>query len=160
MAVQTDKIQPSIYANIDYKIMNKKEVIKKTAAHVKSKMEGEGTGHDWWHIERVWNNAKTIAKEENADRLDAIGAMGIARCFAYGGYKNMEIYNPNKKFKANMTKEEYKNNNGSSINHFYEKLLKLKDLMNTKTGKKLAKKRHKFMEKYLEEFYLEWEGKS
>ncbi len=96
---------------------------------------------------------------QDADRLDALGAIGIARTFNYGGYKNREIYNPEIKPDLNMTKEQYKNSTAPSINHFYEKLLLLKDLMNTKTGRDLAQKRHEFMEQYLEQFYLEWDGK-
>ena len=100
-----------------------------------------------------------LAVIQDADRLDAIGAIGIARTFNYGGFKNHKIYDPTIPPNLNMTKEEYKNSTAPSLNHFYEKLLLLKDKMNTKTGKKLAIKRHKFMETYLKEFYLEWEGK-
>lgn len=96
---------------------------------------------------------------QDADRLDAMGAIGIARTFAYGGHKNREIYNPNIKPKIHKTFKQYKNNSGPTINHFYEKLLLLKDLMNTKTAKKIALSRHKYMEEYLERFYQEWEGK-
>jgi len=216
--------------------MTNEELIQKTAEHVKELFTGEGSGHDWWHIYRVWNNAKMIAKGESgvdltvvelgallhdiadfkahggdeeiggktaaewlkslgadenlieqvkhivdnisfkgaasenkiksiegkivqdADRLDAIGAIGIGRTFAYGGHSGAVMYDPEDKFKAGMTKEEYKNNKGSTINHFYEKLLLLKDLMNTETAKKIAKDRHEYMEKFLEEFYAEWEG--
>jgi len=99
---------------------------------------------------------------QDADRLDGIGAIGIARTFHYGGNKNREIHDPNNKAKLNMTPEEYVqesiNGTSSSVNHFYEKLLTLKDRMNTATGKKMAEHRHKFMEKYLKEFYAEWEG--
>lgn len=96
---------------------------------------------------------------QDADRLDALGAIGIARTFNYGGFKDREIYNPTIPSDLNMTKEEYKNSTAPTINHFYEKLLLLKDLMNTATGKAMAAKRHQFMESYLEQFYSEWEGK-
>jgi len=216
--------------------MNKKKIINNTEIFVKKKLLGEGSGHDWWHIKRVWDLAKSIAKDEkvdlftvelgallhdiadwkftdgdesvgpnlaeewlisqgvekntvrtvkeaiedisfkgagvtrknrskegeviqDADRLDAIGAMGIARCFAYGGHKGREIYNPEIKYVMHQTSEEYKNNSGPSVNHFYEKLFLLKDLMNTKTAKKIAVGRHKFMKEYLDEFFAEWEGK-
>lgn len=216
--------------------MNKRQIINQTADMIKHKFESEGSGHDWWHIYRVWQIAKTIAQKEkidifivelgvllhdiadykfhdgneliggieskkwlkklgvesqiidevihivdnvsfkgnakhnkmkslegkvvqDADRLDSMGAIGIARVFAYGGNKGREIYNPEVKPRLNMTKEEYKKNNSSSVNHFYEKLLLLKDLMNTKTGRKIAIKRHKFMEQYLKTFFDEWSGK-
>ena len=95
---------------------------------------------------------------QDADRLDALGAIGIARTFNYGGFKNREIYNPTIPSNLNMTKEEYKKSTAPSINHFYEKLLLLQELMNTATGKAMAAKRHQFMESYLEQFYSEWEG--
>jgi uncharacterized protein len=213
--------------------MTKKEILKQTADFVRQKLEGEGTGHDWWHIYRVWQNAKSISADEggnlfiielaallhdiadhkfhngdesvgpkvateflaskevsndiieaviqimkeisfskgmipstlegkivqDADRLDAIGAIGIARAFAYGGYKEREIYNPDILPIEYLTKEEYKKNTNSTLNHFYEKLLLLKDLMNTSKGKAMAEERHIFMENYLEQFYLEWDGK-
>jgi uncharacterized protein len=96
---------------------------------------------------------------QDADRLDAIGAIGIARTFNYGGYKNMKIYDPSIPPQLDMTKEEYKNSKAPTINHFYEKLLLLKDRMNTETGRRLAEKRHAYMEGYLDQFYKEWHGK-
>ncbi|MBN8565529.1 MAG: HD domain-containing protein [Flavobacteriales bacterium] len=95
---------------------------------------------------------------QDADRLDALGAIGIARTFNYGGFKNRPIYNPSIAPKLNMTKEEYKKSDSPTLNHFYEKLLLLKDKMNTETGKKLAQERHRFMETFLSQFYAEWEG--
>jgi uncharacterized protein len=95
---------------------------------------------------------------QDADRLDAIGAIGIARAFTYGGFKNRELYNPAIKPVINQSKEAYKNTTAPTINHFYEKLLLLKDKMNTLTGKRIAQQRHEFMEQYLSQFYAEWEG--
>jgi len=97
---------------------------------------------------------------QDADRLDAIGAIGIARCFNYGGFKNRELYNPEIAPNLNMTKEEYKKSTAPTINHFYEKLLLLKDKMNTQTGKVIAEQRHVYMEGFLKQFYNEWNGKS
>jgi uncharacterized protein len=215
--------------------MSSDEVIKKTASFVRKTLENDNTGHDWWHIERVYNTAVHIAKKEkanmfvvelaallhdiadwkfhqgdekaggrksrewlaslkvdeevitavcdivdnigfkggvknniktiegkvvqDADRLDAMGAVGISRVFAYGGHKGRPIYNPEEKAKVYKSFSQYKNASPSSINHFYEKLLLLKDLMNTKTGKKLAKKRHDFLKVYLKNFFKEWQGK-
>ncbi len=101
--------------------------------------------------------SKELQIIQDADRLDAIGAIGIARAFVYGGYKNNPIYNPDLKPIQNLDKETYKKGNTTTINHFYEKLLKLKDMMNTPTGRLLAVDRHRFMQEFLEQFYKEWE---
>lgn len=212
------------------------DLIVKTADYVKKQMSGEHTGHDWWHVYRVWQLAKHIATKENgadlqlvevaallhdiadwkfndgdletgpkaarkwlesqgqpedfilavedivrnisykgagtssdmsslegeivqdADRLDALGAIGIARAFAYGGAHGREMYNPDVKPELHQDFESYKKNNSHTINHFYEKLLLLKERMHTKTAKQMAEHRHKFIEGYLEEFYAEWDG--
>lgn len=103
-------------------------------------------------------SSKELEIVQDADRLDAIGAIGIARTFNYGGFKNRALYNPSIVPNLNMSKEEYKNSNSPTLNHFYEKLLLLKDKMNTATGKKIALERHKYMENFLSQFYAEWEG--
>ena len=216
--------------------MDRKEIINKTAKFIAKEFDNESTGHDWYHIERVWKVAKKIAQKEkadsfvvelgallhdiadwkehedekaggkaarkwleqfkldkktidhvchivdnvsfkglgakngiktlegkvvqDADRLDAIGAIAIARVFAFGGSKNRQIYNPNISFDP-LNEDGYRktrnHSNRPSVHHFYDKLLHLKDLMNTKTGKEMAMKRHKIMERYLEDFFEEWE---
>ena len=210
-------------------------LIANTIVYVKEELENAEGGHDWFHIERVWKLAKTIAEKEkanlmvvelaallhdiadskfnngdetvgpqkaraflesqntdeavvqhviqiienisfkggkeqskidtiefkvcqDADRMDAIGAIGIARAFNYGGFKNRGLYDPSVPPNLNMTKEEYKNSAAPTINHFYEKLLLLKDKMHTETAKNMAAQRHSFMEAYLEQFYAEFNG--
>jgi uncharacterized protein len=103
-------------------------------------------------------HSKELEIVQDADRLDAIGAIGIARTFNYGGFKNRPIYNPSIQPNLHMSKEEYKNSEAPTLNHFYEKLLLLKDRMNTPTGKKIALERHRFMEHFLSQFYAEWDG--
>lgn len=123
------------------------------------------------HVENIINNIsfkggnfeqKFTSPEldviQDADRLDAIGAIGIARCFNYGGFKNRKLYDPAIAPNLNMTKAEYKKSTAPTINHFYEKLLLLKDRMNTKTGKRIAEERHAYMEQFLAQFYAEWNG--
>ncbi|MEJ5053255.1 HD domain-containing protein [Sphingobacterium sp. MYb382] len=215
--------------------MKAEDIIQETARFVQTRLKDAESGHDWWHIQRVWSNTKLILQTEeadvlvceltallhdiadskfhdgdetigpriageflqtvgldverieqvqaiilnmsfkaslgersfhskeleivqDADRLDAIGAIGIARAFTYGGFKNREIYNPGIPVEQHLTKEAYKNTTAPTINHFYEKLLLLKDKMNTATGKKIAEGRHHFMEDFLQQFYGEWNG--
>jgi len=215
--------------------MSSAELIEQTADYVKLKLTGDGTGHDWWHVYRVWRMAKWIGEAEeanllvvelaallhdiadwkahdgdsavgprmagewlgslgvepmviehvsqvvadisfkgagveqprlslegevvqDADRLDAIGAIGVARAFAYGGAKGRLIYDPAVKPAEHTTAEAYLTDGGTTVNHFYEKLLLLKDRMNTATGRAIAEERHQFMEQFLRQFYEEWEG--
>ena len=217
--------------------MTRNEIIEHTVSHIQQQFANEATGHDWYHIERVWKLSKQIATIEShsdlfvvemgallhdiadhkfhdgdetvgpkvakeflerfnidtkqmvaildivkeisfkgidiptpmsskegeivqdADRLDAIGAIGIARTFAYGGSKKRSIYDPNIKPICHTSFAAYKTSTSPTINHFYEKLLTLRDKMNTETGKKEAKRRHAFMEEFLQNFYMDWDAR-
>lgn len=214
--------------------MTKTEIINKTVHFVQEKMSGESSGHDWWHIYRVWNMSKKLQKMEggdlfiiemaallhdiadwkfneneeeglelvrqwldrfdletakkvqiidiiknvsykgagvkdkmdslegiivqDADRLDAIGALGVARTFAFGGKFGNPIHDPNVQVQMHQNFEEYKNAKGTTVNHFYEKLLLLKDRMNTESAKQIANERHVYMENFLKQFYDEWDS--
>ena len=144
----------TIGPKIAREFLEKQHVDNKTIDHIVKIIENIS-------FKNSFEGQKFTSKEleiiQDADRLDAIGAIGIARAFVYGGHKNNPIYNPDLKVNLNMSKEEYKKGDTSTINHFYEKLLKLKGMMNTPTGIKLAEKRHRFMEEFLEQFYEEWE---
>ncbi|WP_435578169.1 HD domain-containing protein [Gilvibacter sp.] len=122
--------------------------VVKIIEHMSFKNSFEKSGYDSLELRVV----------RDADRLDAIGAIGIARAFNYGGFKNRALYDPQIEPQLNMTKEQYKKSTAPTINHFYEKLLLLQDMMHTKTGRQMAAGRHKFMEAYLSQFYGEWEG--
>jgi uncharacterized protein len=136
--------------------LNKAEIDPQTTEHILGIIRNMSFKNS---LGRVDFHSKEMDVVQDADRLDAVGAIGIARAFNYGGFKNRPLYNPSVKPNLNMSKMEYKKGDSPTINHFYEKLLLLKDKMNTETGRKLAEERHVFMEEFLERFYEEWEGK-
>ena len=139
--------------------MERQEIIQSTAAFVAGEFASEGSGHDWFRsdIETPVSSVES-AVVQDADRLDAIGAIGIARTFAYGGHKNRLIYDPEIVPEMHDDFQSYKSSTAPTINHFYEKLLLLKDRMNTNTAKLMAVQRHLFMENYLQHFFNEWEA--
>ncbi|MCE9647103.1 MAG: HD domain-containing protein [Chloroflexi bacterium] len=215
--------------------MTQKDIIQRTAEYIKQEFSDDPSGHDWWHIYRVWKNAAAICRQEkadafivelaallhdlddwkfnengdetphrakawmnqcgvdsqvneqvceiimhisykgarvenkmkslegfivqDADRLDAIGAIGIGRAFAYGGYRNRPMYDPESSNQMHASFEEYKNSKSATINHFYEKLLLLRDRMNTPAAKRMAEGRHEVMLRFLDQFMSEWEGR-
>jgi len=135
--------------------LESRNVPENTIAHVVNIIEN--ISFKGGHEAQKWTSLE-LDIVQDADRLDAIGAIGIARTFNYGGFKNRAIYNPEIEPNLMMSKEEYKNSDAPTINHFYEKLLLLKDKMNTKTGQEIAAQRHEFMELFLKQFYAEWKG--
>ncbi len=216
--------------------IDRDELIRRTAEHVRRTLDGEPSGHDWWHVYRVWKSAQVIAREEgadgfvvelaallhdlsdrklnggditlgprvarewltaqgveaevvehvgeiiadlsfkgagvptpmrtlegkvvqDADRLDALGAVGIARCFAYGGHKGRMLHDPEQSPEMHQSAESYYANTGTAINHFYEKLLLLAERMSTAAGRRIAQGRHAFLEEFLDRFHAEWEGR-
>lgn len=132
-------------------------VKKKTIAHVVKIIKNMSFKNSLEKKRGRKFRSKELEVVQDADRLDAMGAIGIARAFNYGGFKNREIYNPEIAPNLKMTKEEYKKSAAPTVNHFYEKLLLLKDKMNTDTGKQLAEQRHRYMMEYLKQFYAEWD---
>ena len=151
-----DEIGPKLAGQWLKKLKVEKKVISHVCQIVKA---------TYYDIDFKNNGLKNILKSKeakivwDADKLDALGAIGISRTFAYGGSINREIYNPEIKQELFKTFKQYKKSKGTSINHFYEKLLRLKNLMNTKAAKKIAYKRHKFIKNYLDKFFKEWRGK-
>ena len=145
----------TIGPKIAREFLSKQQVDESVIIHVEQIINN--ISYKGGNFEQTFNSPE-LAVVQDADRLDAIGAVGIARCFNYGGFKNRQLYNPNVPPNLNMTKDEYKNSDAPTINHFYEKLLLLKDRINTKSGKKIAEERHQYMETFLQQFYNEWEG--
>ena len=147
----------TIGPKIATKFLENQFVDKKTIAHVINIIKYISYKNSLSKTGKKFTS-KELEVVQDADRLDAIGAIGIARCFNYGGFKNRALYNPEVKPNLEMSKEEYKNSTAPTINHFYEKLLLLKDKMNTESGKEIAKNRHQYMEQFLNQFYGEWNG--
>lgn len=135
--------------------LESEKVSEETIAHVINIIEN--ISFKGGNFEKKFHS-KELEIVQDADRLDALGAIGIARCFNYGGFKNRALYNPAITPNLGMSKEEYKNSESPTINHFYEKLLLLKDKMNTHSGRKIAEARHAYMENFLSQFYAEWDG--
>ena len=136
------------------KFLEKQEVDEESIVHIENIIQY--ISYKTSLSDGVKFSSPELAVIQDADRLDAIGAIGIARCFNYGGFKNRVLYDPEIKPNLNMTKDEYKKSTAPTINHFYEKLLLLKDKMNTQRGKQIAIQRHNYMESFLKQFYIEW----
>jgi len=146
-----ERLGPSIAT----KFLNSLEVPKAISNHVVAIIENISFRSNLENSDKIFYS-KELAVVQDADRLDAMGAIGIARAFNYGGFKNRSLYDPEISYIQNISKSQYKNSTAPTINHFYEKLLLLKDQMNTATGKKLAESRHVFMLAYLKQFMNEW----
>ncbi len=145
----------SIGPRIAREFLESENVEEETISHVVNIIEN--ISYKGGNFEKKFSSIE-LDVVQDADRLDAIGAIGIARAFNYGGFKNRALYDPKIDPNSSMTKEEYKKNDAPTLNHFYEKLLLLKDKMNTETGKQIAQERHRYMEGFLAQFYAEWEG--
>ncbi len=143
----------SIGPKVAREFLKKQEVFEEIIDHIVKIIEN--ISFKGGNVDQKFSSAE-LDVIQDADRLDALGAIGIARTFNYGGHKGRPLYDPAIKPNLNMTKEEYKTSTAPTVNHFYEKLFLLKDRMNTETGKRIAERRHRFMELFLEEFYNEW----
>ncbi|MEE4116384.1 MAG: HD domain-containing protein [Marinilabiliaceae bacterium] len=151
-----DKIDPDTNGNKLVRSFLRQEGVEDEIIHSVTEIMAKISFRDNLHGE--YSRTPELDIVQDADRLDAIGAIGIARAFAYGGSKGNEIYKPGKGPREYKNKNEYHNSDSSTINHFYEKLLLLKDRMNTDTGKQLAHERHRYMEEFLQQFFKEWNG--